>query len=225
VAERTRVEKPTREGSPAKRAAILTAARDLFVQQGVDRVSMDAVAATAKVSKATVYDYFGDKRRLFRAILADMSQALLDTVHRALDEHLPHGAPVATVPQLEERLAALAIDLGTSVVGSADYADVFALVAQQRLRTSVTGDDSATEAVVDIATDAVVDALADRIADLVDAGIVETDRPRLAAEHFFALTMLLAYDRYPSPVEPDPEGVRQTMIDGVHAFIRAYGRR
>ncbi|MER5432627.1 TetR/AcrR family transcriptional regulator [Streptomyces sp. NPDC002588] len=210
-------EKTVREGSSEKRKAILAAARDLFVHEGVDRVSMDAVAARAAVSKRTVYDYFGDKRRLFLAILSDTSESLSATGRRALDEHLPEGAPITTVPQLEAALTALAIELGTTIVGSADYAAGFALVAQERLRTPTTTDD--------IATAAVQEALAERLAHFVEAGLLDTDDPRLAGDHFFALTILLAYDRQPVPANPDPERVRQTMIDGVHAFIRAYATR
>ncbi|WP_327399084.1 TetR/AcrR family transcriptional regulator [Streptomyces sp. NBC_01288] len=210
-------EKTVREGSLEKRTAILTAARELFVHQGVDRVSMDAIAARAAVSKRTVYDYFGDKRRLFVAILTDVSQSMTDTVRRALDEHLPEDARITTVPQLEQSLAELAIDLGTSIVGSADYAAGFALVAQERLRTPTTRDD--------IATGAVEEVFAERLAAFADAGLLDTDDPRLAADHFFALTVLLAYDRQPVPANPDPERVRQTMVDGVHAFIRAYAVR
>ncbi|WP_405952880.1 TetR/AcrR family transcriptional regulator [Streptomyces prunicolor] len=209
--------KSVREGSLEKRKAILAAAQDLFVRQGVDRVSMDAVAARAEVSKRTVYDYFGDKRRLFLAILSDASQSLVATARRALDEHLPKGARIATVPQLEQALTALAIDLGTSIVGSADYAAGFALVAQERLRTPTTRDD--------IATGAVEEVFAERIAHFADAGLLDTDDARLAADHFFALTVLLAYNHQPVPANPDPEKVRQTMIDGVHAFIRAYATR
>lgn len=210
-------EKTVREGSLKKRTAILAAARDLFVRHGVDRVSMDAIAARAAVSKRTVYDYFGDKRRLFLAILSDVSQSLLATARRALDEHLPEGAPITTVPQLETALTALAIDLGTTIVGSADYAAGFALVAQQRLQTPTTKDD--------IATAAVEEALAERIAHFVEVGLLDTDDPRLAADHFAALTVLLAYERQPVPANSDPGQVRQTMIDGVHAFIRAYATR
>lgn len=209
--------KTLREGSAEKRRAILAAARELFVQQGVDRVSMDAVAARAAVSKRTVYDYFGDKRRLFLAILADASESLLATGRRALDEHLPEDAPITTVPQLEEALTAVAVDLGASIVGSADYAAGFALVAQERLRTPATEDD--------IATAAMEEALAERITRFVEAGLLDTDDPRLAADHFGALTLLLAYERQPVPARADPEKIRRTMIDGVHAFIRAYGTR
>ncbi|MFJ3821265.1 TetR/AcrR family transcriptional regulator [Streptomyces nodosus] len=210
-------EKSVREGSLEKRTAILAAARDLFVRQGVDRVSMDAVAARAGVSKRTVYDYFGDKRRLFLAILSAASESMLATSRRALDEHLPLDAQITTVPQLEKAFTAFAIDLGTSIVGSADYAAAFALVAQQRLQTPTTTDD--------LATDGASQDLADRIAHFADAGLLDADNPRLAADHFSALTVLLAYERQPVPAVADPERVRQIMADGAHAFIRAYASR
>ncbi|MGW4318637.1 TetR/AcrR family transcriptional regulator [Streptomyces sp. NPDC004684] len=210
-------EKTVREGSPEKRKAILSAARDLFVREGVDRVSMDAVATRAAVSKRTVYDYFGDKRRLFLAILSDVSESLLATGRRAIEEHLPEDAPITTVPQLEAAFTALAIDLGATVVGSADFSAGFALVAQERLRTPTTEDD--------IETAPMQAALADRIAHFVDAGLLDTDNPRLAADHFGALTLLLAYERQPVPANADPDQIRQIMIDGAHAFIRAYAKR
>ncbi len=210
-------EKTVREGSAEKRTAILAAARDLFVRQGVDRASMDAIAARAGVSKRTVYDYFGDKRSLFVAILADVSQSLSATARRALDEHLPEEAGITTVRQLEEALTALAIDLGTTIVGSADYAAGFALVAQERLRTPMTEDD--------ITTTAIEEEFTERVAHFADAGLLDTDDPRVAATQFFALTVLLASERQPVPANADPRRIRQIMIDGVHTFIRAYATR
>ncbi|MFE7114572.1 TetR/AcrR family transcriptional regulator [Streptomyces sp. NPDC057654] len=210
-------EKTLREGSTEKRTAILRAARDLFVSQGVDRASMDAIAARAGVSKRTVYDYFGDKRSLFVAILTAVSQSLAATARRALNEHLPADQRIATVAQLEEALTALAIDLGTTVVGSAEYAAGFALVAQERLRTPLTADD--------IATAEIEEAFTERVARFADAGLLDADDPRVAATHFFALTVLLASERQPVPAHADPDRTRQFMVDGVHAFIRAYARR
>ncbi|MEV0275668.1 helix-turn-helix domain-containing protein [Streptomyces sp. NPDC050610] len=211
------MEKTVREGSAQKRAAILAAARELFVRQGVDRASMDAIAALAGVSKRTVYDYFGDKRSLFVAILADVSQSLADTACRALEEHLPKDARITTVPRLEEALTALAVDLGASIVGSADYAAGFALVAQERLRTPMTDDDIATAAVEEV--------FMERIALFADAGLLDMDDPRVAVSQFLALTVLLAYERQPIPAKVDPQRTRRIMIDGVHTFIRAYGAR
>ncbi|TLX23020.1 TetR/AcrR family transcriptional regulator [Thermomonas fusca] len=60
--------KPAGPGRPkdlAKRAAILDAAKRLFVLQGFAGVSMDQIAAEAGVSKLTVYSHFGDKDGLF----------------------------------------------------------------------------------------------------------------------------------------------------------------
>jgi TetR/AcrR family transcriptional repressor of mexJK operon len=66
---------PGRPKDLAKRAAILEAAKRLFVQQGLERVSMDQIAAEAGVSKLTVYSHFGDKERLFaEAIRAHCEQ-------------------------------------------------------------------------------------------------------------------------------------------------------
>ena len=62
--------KPNAPGRPkdlGKRAAILDAAKRLFVEQGYDGVSMDQIAAAAGVSKLTVYSHFGDKDALFSA--------------------------------------------------------------------------------------------------------------------------------------------------------------
>jgi TetR/AcrR family transcriptional repressor of mexJK operon len=56
--------------SPAKRRAILEAATAAFLDQGYARVSVDTIAAAAGVGKQTVYSHFGDKERLFLAVVA-----------------------------------------------------------------------------------------------------------------------------------------------------------
>ena len=56
---------PGRPKDLEKRAAILDAAKLLFVKHGYTGTSMDAVASAARVSKLTVYSHFGDKDALF----------------------------------------------------------------------------------------------------------------------------------------------------------------
>lgn len=56
---------PGRPKDLEKRAAILNAAKRLFIAQGFEGTSMDAIAATASVSKLTVYSHFRDKETLF----------------------------------------------------------------------------------------------------------------------------------------------------------------
>lgn len=54
----------------AKPQQILDAARDLFLRDGFGATSMDAVAKTAGVSKATVYAHFSSKEELFAEMMS-----------------------------------------------------------------------------------------------------------------------------------------------------------
>jgi TetR/AcrR family transcriptional repressor of mexJK operon len=58
-----------------KRAAILEAAQQVFFAHGFLGASMDQVAATAAVSKQTVYKHFRDKEALFREVVTNVVQA------------------------------------------------------------------------------------------------------------------------------------------------------
>lgn len=73
---------PGRPKDLEKRAAILEAAKALFVRNAFSGTSMDAVAAEAGVSKLTVYSHFGDKDNLFREVMRARIQDLLpDTTY------------------------------------------------------------------------------------------------------------------------------------------------
>lgn len=50
---------------PAKREQILQGAKALFRELGFERASVDAIAAEAGVSKATIYNHFRSKEALF----------------------------------------------------------------------------------------------------------------------------------------------------------------
>lgn len=55
-----------------KEAQIVEAARRLFLEQGYEVTSMDAVAAEANVSKRTVYSHFRSKEVLFVEVMEGM---------------------------------------------------------------------------------------------------------------------------------------------------------
>jgi TetR/AcrR family transcriptional regulator, mexJK operon transcriptional repressor len=61
--------------SPAKHAAILKAATEVFLREGYARASVDAIAEAAGVGKQTVYGHFGDKQRLFLAVVENARHA------------------------------------------------------------------------------------------------------------------------------------------------------
>ena len=56
--------------SARKRLTILSAGRQLFLSNGYQGTSGDQIAASAEVSKQTVYKHFGDKHELLLAIVA-----------------------------------------------------------------------------------------------------------------------------------------------------------
>lgn len=68
---------PGRPKDLGKGLAILEAAKDLFITQGFDGVSMDQIAAEAGVSKLTVYNHYGDKESLFVAAVKSFCEQQL----------------------------------------------------------------------------------------------------------------------------------------------------
>ena len=66
--------------SEVKTEAILKGAIAEFLSNGYAATSMDKVAKTAGVSKATVYSHFGNKENLFNAVMQDLVKDKFQTV-------------------------------------------------------------------------------------------------------------------------------------------------
>lgn len=71
---KTNINNLERSKSEAKTEAILKGAMEEFLANGYAATSMDKVAKTAGVSKATVYSHFGDKESLFSALIQDLAR-------------------------------------------------------------------------------------------------------------------------------------------------------
>lgn len=84
---------PGRPKDPAKRAAILEAAKHLFITHGYEGCSMDAIAREAGVSKLTVYSHFADKDTLFASAIEAKCQ---ESLPAPLFERC-EGAPIEQV--------------------------------------------------------------------------------------------------------------------------------
>jgi len=82
-----------------KREAILQAAITEFRQNGFEATSMDKIAATAAVSKRTVYNHFPSKEELFSAILMQLWQSAITS------ELVTYAANMDMQQQLETYLA------------------------------------------------------------------------------------------------------------------------
>src|SRR5262249_35094957 len=68
--------RPCRAEIP-KRVSVLEAARELFLAEGYAAVSMDRIAARARVSKATVYTCCSGKEAVYAAVLEQLSKELV----------------------------------------------------------------------------------------------------------------------------------------------------
>jgi AcrR family transcriptional regulator len=65
--------RPTAAERRAREAQILATALDVFLDSGFGNSTIDELANAAKVTKRTVYAYFGDKSGLFTAMVKDLA--------------------------------------------------------------------------------------------------------------------------------------------------------
>jgi AcrR family transcriptional regulator len=77
------------ERTEATTTALVTAARELFAEDGYAATSLDAVVAKAGVTKGALYHHFAGKRELFAAVFTAeqerLSRAILEAYGREAD--------------------------------------------------------------------------------------------------------------------------------------------
>ncbi len=69
----------------SKRQAILKAAADVFREVGFERASMSEIRARIGGSKATLYNYFPSKEKLFFEVMYQAKELELGTITAALN--------------------------------------------------------------------------------------------------------------------------------------------
>jgi AcrR family transcriptional regulator len=73
------------------RAAIVDAARALFVEQGFDDTSVDDIANNAQVSKGAIYHHFKDKQEIFIDVYRDATKGVIEGAMKVLVD-IPVGS-------------------------------------------------------------------------------------------------------------------------------------
>lgn len=68
---------------------VLAGAREIFLRDGFEGASVDEIAKSAGVSKATLYSYFPDKRLLFMEVAKTECSKQADQAIATLDEDAP----------------------------------------------------------------------------------------------------------------------------------------
>ncbi|WP_162272703.1 TetR/AcrR family transcriptional regulator [Nocardia lijiangensis] len=112
----------------ARRDQILDAARDLILREGYAQASMHAVARTAGMTRPALYTEFGDRDRLFTALLDREEERALTMASAAFPEIRPGADPAG--------VAAEACDVFLDVVLAAPETWRFVLLRDQALPPS-----------------------------------------------------------------------------------------
>jgi TetR/AcrR family transcriptional repressor of mexJK operon len=196
--------------SGPKGEAIAAAALRLFLRDGYERTSVDAIAAEAAVSKRTIYNRYRDKETLFLSVLRDNFATAMATFARIAEAHLNESSDVQqdltafvreaalTLTTAPERIALIRL-----IMTEAPYFP--ALIRQEAVPPSM----HAT--------------LARHLARLAGAGRLALADPDEAAEHLFALTFGQINSRTMfGAVQLSDAELDRVIASGVAVFVRAY---
>jgi TetR/AcrR family transcriptional regulator, mexJK operon transcriptional repressor len=164
----------TRRGD--RKLAIIEAAESLFLEQGYDRTSLAAIIARSGGSLATVYDLFGNKQGLLRAV-----------VERRRDEAMVKIGDVAcNLESCAEMLRVFGCRLYDHMTAPTTIA-MKRMVIAEALRDPGFG--RAFHADIHLS---VVREIADAFAEWTCEGRAQIDRPEEAAELYLAIIFMNA---------------------------------
>lgn len=199
---------PGRPKDPAKRAAILTAARGLFFSNGVEGVGMEEIARRAKVSKMTVYGHFRDKAAILSAIVGAEARRMTS----ALDQ-MP-GDP----RNLEQRLIAFGTALLTFLTSPEMLAFERLLMAQAARHPDL------ARAMIEAEPRFGHQKLAEHLAEATARGQLAIAAPTTAAEQLTSLWKGFLYLECQLGVRPTPSSaeIERHVREGVAMFMRSY---
>jgi len=197
-----------RPRDPARFQRILEAASRHFSAHGLERASVDAIAAEAGVSKMTIYSHFASKEGLFAAVVRDRAVRILGGLPgaEALDPKHPRKALLAIGAQfLTMAREAEALGKIRSVYGAAG--------AQPEV----------CRAFYREGPDRLIEELAAYVRRANRAGTLKARHPRQAADLFLSMFLgdghirgLLLLDM------PDARENRALLREAVRVFMAAY---
>lgn len=201
-------------GQTMKCRAILDAATDVFCEVGVAAASIDTIASRAGVSRQTVYNQFGDKEKVFAAVVEDVTR-------RSGAELL---ATLSTFPDrpedIEQELMAFATRLVGRCICDNDGRALRKLIEKEGQRYP-----ELFEMWRDFGPGKSWPALSSRFAKLAHEGYLDIDDANLAARQFMALVNADLPNTYHLGAPMTEEQVKTCASNAVKTFLRAFGNR
>lgn len=198
------------KGSAARRAAILAVARELFLSQGYEAVSMSAIAARVGGSKTTLWSHFHGKPALFMAVAEDLIDEYGAHIEialvrdRPLEEALGEFGRHLLAALMSEPITALRRIVTAEAHGIAGLGAAFHEQGMARGWRIV----------------------AQYFADLQQLGRIRSDADCMrAAQHFIALCQSGCYQEFMAKGtrKPNAQMIAEDVEAAVNTFCAAYG--
>ena len=189
-----------------KEQAILAAALKVFSQNGYSGASVDAVAAEARITKPTLYQYFDSKEQLFTA----MMRAKRDDLLQPFDSQ---GSG-----SLVEQLHAFAWHYADTVMRP-DMLSLARLIIGEVQRFPEIG-----RAYQASGPDKVLAGVMDWLEGRRAAGLLVFDDAELAAQDLWGLILSAPRTQalYMPDAPPDRAGISRYLTNGLRVFLKAY---
>ena len=206
----------------ARRDAILEAALAIIAREGFHRASVAEIAGTAHVSRATVYQYFADKR--------DILRALADRVARRVIETAETWPPLPASPAEEEAAEASGGTAQLRAVISTRIAQILDAISADRdaarliARLTRDHDEVADDALRRI-DDHVVCILTTDIQQASGSGLLRSCQARTIARFLFGGIRRLVMDALDRDEPPELDAAAVAREVGAFVFFGLADRR
>lgn len=177
---RTTSERPVSANSAVRersRTKILSAAKTLFLEDGYDGVNLEQIATRAGVARQTVYNRFGSKNAVFRAVMerhwANLDPEALPTRFAAGDER-GFADPASFLRRFAQTLLDFIDETG-------QIAFTRLVIAESRRAPWI------AEEFYRLGKEPLLRAFAGCLRDMAEAGAIDCPSPELAAHQFLGL--------------------------------------
>ena len=211
------VARPVGPRGEARRRALLDAAARLFVTKGFEKTTLRDLVEAAGGSRATIYELFGDKAGLFRAMMEESNRRVLDHLAAA-------RSPLPASPY--EALVRFALHFLRGILNDETRAVVRVLVAESGRIPDI------AEEFWQSGPATTVRGVADYLRALADGGGLRIEDPEASAQAFISMVVgelfmkgLILPDR-PVPDDEIERRVRYAVrlfLDGIMAPAPADG--
>lgn len=200
-----------RTKTEAKRQAILTAAAEVFREVGFERASMSEIRARIGGSKATLYNYFPSKEKLFFEVMYQAKEFELSEITSALNSE---------TGDIKQEL----LHFGQKWVPALYSSDAIAI---RRLAIAESGNSNIGKVVFEGSTVPMEKQVAEFLRGAMKRGVLRTADPKVAAMHLLSLLESEFLQRVLLGVMDSvkPEAVRAAVRRAVETFLSGYARR